>query len=88
MYFSQCTCSPAMLMPTFRINVLEDVQVAWKRLVLHLLRFLPVIIHPVYMVSSCSSSDSGPSRDILNLADVADVLVANSIPQSVASDAS
>jgi len=35
-----------------------------------------------------SFPDSDPSCDIFNLADVADVFVANSIPQSVASDAS
>jgi len=37
----------------------------------------------ILFISSCSSSDSDPSYDILNLADVANV--ANSIPQSVAS---
>jgi len=31
----------------------------------------PVIIHPVYMIALCSFLDSGPSYDILNLADVA-----------------
>jgi len=33
------------------------------------------------MVSPCSFPDSSPSYGILNLADVADVLLANSIPQ-------
>jgi len=47
----------------------------------------PVIIHPVYTISPCSPPDSGPSYDISDLADVADVSVANSIPQSVANDA-
>jgi len=37
----------------------------------------PIIIRPV---SPCSSLDSGPSYGILNLADVADVFVANFIP--------
>jgi len=32
----------------------------------------PIIIH-VYIISSCSSPDSGTSYGILNLADVADV---------------
>jgi len=40
----------------------------------------------VYMASSCSFLDSGPSYDILDLADVANVFVANSISQSVVSD--
>jgi len=31
-----------------------------------------LIIHPVYTISSCSSLDSGPSYNILNLAEVAD----------------
>jgi len=39
-----------------------------------------------YMISPCSSPDSEPSYDILHLADAADVLVANSIPQNIASD--
>jgi hypothetical protein len=39
----------------------------------------PIIIHLVCMVSPCSSPDSGPSYDILNLADVADIFVANPI---------
>jgi len=42
----------------------------------------------VYMISLCSFSDSDPSYDILNLADVANVFVANSIPQRVTSDTS
>jgi len=33
----------------------------------------------VYVVSPCSPPDSDPSRDILDLADVADVFVANSV---------
>jgi len=36
------------------------------------------------MFSPCSSPDSGPSYDILNLADAANVFVANSIRQNVA----
>jgi len=35
----------------------------------------PVIIHLVYMISSCSSLDLGPSFDTSNVADVADVFV-------------
>jgi len=40
------------------------------------------VIHFVYLISPCSSPDSVsvPFHDILNLADVADVLVANSVP--------
>jgi len=34
-------------------------------------------------MSPCSSADSGPTCDILDVADVADVFVKNSIPQSV-----
>jgi len=37
----------------------------------------PLIIHAVYTVSSCSFLDSGPSYDIVDLADVANVFVAN-----------
>jgi len=40
--------------------------------------------HSAYMISPCSFSDF---RLISNLADVADVFVASSIPQSVANDA-
>jgi len=47
----------------------------------------PVVVHPVHMVSPCSSPDSGPFYDILNLANVADVFIADSISQSIASDA-
>jgi len=32
----------------------------------------PVIGHPVYTLSPCTSPDSGPAYDILNRADVAD----------------
>jgi len=42
-----------------------------------------IIIHLIYMVSPCLSPESGPSYDILNLADVVDVFVTNSIPQSI-----
>jgi hypothetical protein len=42
----------------------------------------------VILISSCSSPDSGPAYDILDLADVTDVLVVNSTSQSIASDAS
>jgi len=38
----------------------------------------PVSVHPVYMIFPCSSADPGPSFDVLNVADVANVLVANS----------
>jgi len=39
------------------------------------------------VVYLCSSLDFGPSYDILDLANVADVFVADSIPQGVADDA-
>jgi len=39
----------------------------------------PLIVHPVYLVSLYSSSDSGSSYDILDLADVANVF-ATSLP--------
>jgi len=48
----------------------------------HLLRFLPAGYRPTCLhVSPCSSPDSGPSCDILNLADVVDIFVSNSMPQ-------
>jgi len=47
----------------------------------------PIIIHPVYMVSPCSSPDFSSFYDILTFADVADIFVENSIPQNVRSDA-
>jgi len=48
----------------------------------------PIILHPVFTVHPCSFADSGLSYDILDLADVADVFVADSTPRSIASDAS
>jgi len=67
----------------------------WKPsrcLVFYSLRFLQTGYRPSYLhgwMSSCSSPDSGPlmilwSYDLLDLADVANVFVTNSIPQSVA----
>jgi len=41
----------------------------------------PTIVHLVYVISSCSSPDSDSFYDSLDLADVADVFVMNSIPQ-------
>jgi len=40
-----------------------------------------------YMIFPCSFLDFGSCYDILDLAEVADILVVNFIPQSVASDA-
>jgi hypothetical protein len=55
----------------------------------HFLRFLQNLSAIAFVViSPCLSRDSGPSYDTLNLADVADVLLANSVSQSIASDAS
>jgi hypothetical protein len=69
-------------------NILEIVQMAWKRLLSIFCEFcIPIVIHLVYILSPCSSPDFGSSYDTLNLADVANVFVANSIPQSAASDA-
>jgi len=70
----------------FRTNLLEAIQMTRSV-------WFPIfcdffIIHFVYMVSPYSSPDSDPSCDISDLADVADVFVANSVPQIVASDAS
>jgi len=56
LYFIQCVCSLAMLI-NFHINVLEALQVTWRSLVSYFLRFLPVIIYPVYIVLPCSSPD-------------------------------
>jgi len=55
---------PEMLMSNFRIKHLGE---AIQASVSHFLRFLQAGygFHPVYAVSSCSSADSGPSRDIL-----------------------
>jgi len=71
---------PSVLMSNFRINVLEARDI-WFFISCDFCQ--PVISHPVYMVSSCSPPDSDPSlRDILNLADVANVFVAmSSIPR-------
>jgi len=44
----------------------------------------PIIIQPVYMISSCSSSDCGP---VASWNSAVNVFVANFIPQSIASDA-
>jgi len=75
-----------MSMFNFRTNILEAVQVTDDVWFLIFCGFRkPVIIHSVYMASSCSSP--GSSYDVLNLTDVADVFVADFIPQNVASDA-
>jgi hypothetical protein len=83
-FYSQCACSPEMLMSNPRISVSTAIQM----LVSHFLRFLQTGygFHFVYAVSSCSSTDSGPSCGILDLADAANVLVerTDSIPRSVA----
>jgi len=39
-----------------------------------------IFYHSIYMIFPCSFPDTGTSYDILNLADVADVFVANSAP--------
>jgi len=74
-----------MLMSNFRINVLETVQAASGCLVSHFFFFCDfcklIIVHPVYTISPCSCPDYDSSYDILDLADVADVFVANSIPE-------
>ncbi|KAH0944836.1 hypothetical protein HN011_010010, partial [Eciton burchellii] len=69
-----CACSLAISMSNFRANALKTVQV--DCLVLLFSQFLQAS-YLVYTVSPCSSPDSGPSCDILDLADAA-----NSIPQS------
>jgi hypothetical protein len=70
------------------INVLKAVQVPWGCLLFIFCDFCkPVISYPVYIASPCLPSDSGPFY-ILNLVDLADVFVTNSILQSIASDAS
>jgi len=77
-------------MSNFRVHVLEAIQMAWKNLVSIFRDFCkPVVIYPIY-ISPCSSSDSSSSfwsYDILNLADVANIFVANSISRSLASEA-
>jgi hypothetical protein len=75
MYFIQCAYSRAISMSIFRNNVLGTAQVFG----FPFLAILACILSP-------DASDSGPSCDILNLADVANVLLANSIPRSFASD--
>jgi len=59
----------------FRSNVSEVVQVVSRSFAMFASRL------------SRSPPDSGSSYDVLNLADAADVLVANSIPRSIASEA-
>jgi len=76
-------------MSNFRANVSRAVQKAWSVCFSIFCDFCKaVIIHTVCMISPCSSPDSDPFYDILNPADVAEVLLANSISQSVAGDAS
>jgi len=60
----------------FRSNVSKVVQVESRSFAMFASRF-----------ASRSPPDSGSSYDVLNLADAADVLVANSIPRSIASEA-
>jgi len=62
-------------MSNFRINILEAIQVTREYLLSIFCDFCkPIIVHPVYMVSSCSYPDFGSSYDkILSLADVAEV---------------
>jgi len=84
LYFIQCACSSVMSMSNFRTNILEAVQVI-SSVPIFCDFCQPTVIH--YMVSSCSSPDSDPSYDILNLADAVGIFIANSISQSVASDA-
>jgi hypothetical protein len=68
-----------MLMPNFRINILEAVQeMSWECF----LFFASFATRLSFILFTCSSRDSGPSYDILSIADVAD-----SISPSVVSDA-
>jgi hypothetical protein len=57
-----------MLMFNFRSNILKAA------------RMFLIFYHSIYMIFPCSFPDTGTSYDILNLADVADVFVANSAP--------
>jgi len=84
LYFIQCVCFSLMLTSNFRINVLEAIQMVQKVSGFGQFFVILIIIHPVYMVSPCSSLDSGQSYDILNFADV---FVVYSTLQSVADDA-
>jgi len=45
-----------------------------------------IIVHPVYVISPCSFPDFSSLYDILNLADLAHVFVANFIPQNIPRD--
>jgi len=64
-------------MPNFCTNLREAAQTRFFPISCDLCK--PVIIH-LRNRPAPPSPDSGPPRDILNLADVADVLVANPVP--------
>jgi hypothetical protein len=62
-----------MLMPNF-YTILETVQVIWLSIFYDFCKL--IIIHPIYIVSPCSFSlDSDLSYDILNLANIANVVI-------------
>jgi len=76
-----------MSMSNFRINILEAIQVTCEYLLSIFCDFCkPIIVHPVYIVSSCSCPDFDSSYDKILSLDVAEVFVANFIAQSAASD--
>jgi hypothetical protein len=78
------SCSPVTLVFNFCTNDLEAVQVSDFPFFMIFASWSLSI--PFHTISSCSSFDSAPSYDMI-LADIADVLVANSVPPRVYYDA-
>jgi len=59
-----------MSLSNFRTNVLKAIQMTWEfSISCHFCK--SIIIYPIYMVSPCSSADSSPSYEILDLVDIA-----------------
>jgi len=77
-------------MSSFRTNILETVQVARKCFLFFATFASRLSSNSIYMpfYMPMLSPDSDPFCDILNLIDVANIFAADSILQSVASDAS
>jgi len=76
-----------VLMFNFRTNVLEILQKAWRCLILHFLWVLQAS-YCLFTRSLHALVSPGSSYDILDLANVADIFIANSVSQNVISDAS
>jgi hypothetical protein len=71
----------AMLMSNVRTNVLKAIQESvWFSILRDFCK--PVIVHSICRISLCSSADFGPFY-VLDVADVANAFVADSIPRNV-----